>query len=779
MARFTGSSGDGSGAPGPAGPTGPQGPIGLTGPQGIQGEPGPQGIEGPQGVQGEVGPQGLQGIKGDKGDTGEQGIQGIQGETGPQGIQGIQGETGATGAQGIQGEQGLQGTAGIDGIDGFTAYQIAVDNGFIGTEVEWLASLIGPQGEQGVQGEQGIQGIQGEIGLTGPQGEQGIQGLKGDTGDQGLQGISGIDGIDGDSAYQVAVINGFVGTEEEWLASLIGPQGEPGISGTTAVLAHQVKAGEALTKGQAVYVSSADGTNMIVSKASNATESTSSKTMGLISADLALNGQGTVITEGLLTDLNTDGAAAGDPVWLGTDGNLIYGLANKPYAPAHLVFIGIVTRANANNGEIFVKVQNGFELDELHTVSLEASASISDNEVLSFDTASGLWKNQTAAEAGLATSSDLSTEISTHNSQTLNVHGIANTENLLTLNNPITVSSINNTGNTILGNETTDTITINGRVGNVIPQTNGNDLGSTSLRWDVFAQTLNVAGSTTLGDTSSDLIGFNGQVNSNIIPSANGFDLGSTTQRWDMYAQNLTVYGNTTIGDASSDTVAFNASVSSNITPNSDSTRSLGTSALKFADGYFGGNVYVGRNGGGNAIAYFYDDTSNSYKNLTYDHASGQWYVRTGSTDNMIWHQGNDGSGSGLDADTLDGLHASDLNVSEKVTVTTSTQTFSFSILPNVSFAMLNRIAQATNNTGSTMYSLGLAQRYSSGGTAAPIEVNYVVTNGATGNIADCNSGNYAAQYGRYMLKVGNSAYELLTFSTGVNYHTLELRQIH
>ena len=62
------------------------------------------------------------------------------------------------------------------GPDGYSAYEIAVQNGFEGTEEEWLASLVGPQGQQGVQGPQGIQGIQGE---TGPQGEKGDQGNTG------------------------------------------------------------------------------------------------------------------------------------------------------------------------------------------------------------------------------------------------------------------------------------------------------------------------------------------------------------------------------------------------------------------------------------------------------------------------------------------------------------------------------------------------------------------------------------------------------------------------
>lgn len=162
------------------------------------------------------------------------------------------------------------------------------------------------------------------------------------------------------------------------------------IAATASTLQHAVKAGEAMTKGQAIYVSSADGTNMIVSKASNVTEATSSKTMGLIIQNLALNGQGTVITEGLLAGLNTSSATAGDPVWLGTNGNLIYGLINKPAAPAHLVFIGIVTRANVSNGEIFVRVQNGFELQELHNVSI---TSVTGGNQLEYDSADLLWKN--------------------------------------------------------------------------------------------------------------------------------------------------------------------------------------------------------------------------------------------------------------------------------------------------------------------------------------------------------------------------------------------------
>ena len=169
----------------------------------------------------------------------------------------------------------------------------------------------------------------------------------------------------------------------------------------TSVLKHTVRAGETLVKGQAVYVSSANGTNIIVSKASNTTEATSSKTMGLIAQNLSTNNNGFVITEGLLSGLNTSTATIGDPVWLGVDGALIYGLASKPYAPAHLVFIGIVTRVSATVGEIFVKVQNGFELKEIHDIDL-ISNSPTDGQVLTYEASSGLWKNKTITSSSTA-----------------------------------------------------------------------------------------------------------------------------------------------------------------------------------------------------------------------------------------------------------------------------------------------------------------------------------------------------------------------------------------
>jgi hypothetical protein len=122
--------------------------------------------------------------------------------------------------------------------------------------------------------------------------------------------------------------------------------------------------------------------------------------MGLLETGGTTNDQVYVVTEGLLAGLDTSSATINDAVWLGTDGNLIfwhYPLTTKPVAPAHLVYLGVVTRVNQNEGEIFVKVQNGYELEELHNVLISGPK---DNEVLTYEESTGLWKNKTGGSTG-------------------------------------------------------------------------------------------------------------------------------------------------------------------------------------------------------------------------------------------------------------------------------------------------------------------------------------------------------------------------------------------
>ena len=183
-----------------------------------------------------------QGEKGEKGDKGDQGIQGEKGEKGDQGIQGEKGD---------KGDQGIQGEKGETGATGKSAYEIAVENGFVGTEEDWLASLKGETGAAGQNGQDGKNGVDGTNGLNGEAGksayeiavangytgteEDWLASLKGATGARGATGAKGAKGDDGKSAYEIAVENGFEGTEEEWLASLKGEKGETGATGAAGI----------------------------------------------------------------------------------------------------------------------------------------------------------------------------------------------------------------------------------------------------------------------------------------------------------------------------------------------------------------------------------------------------------------------------------------------------------------------------------------------------------------------------------------------------------------
>lgn len=103
----------------------------------------------------------------------------------------------------------LYGGGGGAGGAGESAYEIAVRNGFEGSEEEWLESLQGEPGPQGPQGETGPQGARGATGATGPQGPQGPQGEKGETGATGPQGPQGEPGLD--APLPISVANGGTG----------------------------------------------------------------------------------------------------------------------------------------------------------------------------------------------------------------------------------------------------------------------------------------------------------------------------------------------------------------------------------------------------------------------------------------------------------------------------------------------------------------------------------------------------------------------------------------
>ena len=145
---------------------------------------------------------------------------------------------------------------GLRGEDGKSAFEIAKENGFTGTEQEWLESLKGEMGPQGPVGPQGEMGPQGPVGPQGPQGEKGDAFKYEDfTPEQLKDLVKNIEsGADGKSAFEIAKENGFTGTEQEWLESLkgemgpqgpVGPQGEMGPQGFSAYAAWRSLEGNA------------------------------------------------------------------------------------------------------------------------------------------------------------------------------------------------------------------------------------------------------------------------------------------------------------------------------------------------------------------------------------------------------------------------------------------------------------------------------------------------------------------------------------------------------
>ena len=167
---------------------------------------------------------------------------------------------------------------------------------------------------------------------------------------------------------------------------------------STLLAAVRNTTGATLTKGTAVYISGATGQKSTVSKALATGDSTSAQTLGLITTDLANNANGYVTVIGLVTNINTSAYTDGAQLYLSptTAGTLT---ATKPYAPQHLVYVAIVEYAHATQGKLFVKVQNGYELDELHNVSAQSPTT---GQTIVWNGSTSLWeKNTVSLTAGV------------------------------------------------------------------------------------------------------------------------------------------------------------------------------------------------------------------------------------------------------------------------------------------------------------------------------------------------------------------------------------------
>jgi hypothetical protein len=148
--------------------------------------------------------------------------------------------------------------------------------------------------------------------------------------------------------------------------------------------------GATIPKKSAVYINGASGNRPTINYSQGNSESTSSKTFGLTESDILHNGVGYVVVEGQLNNLDTSMFTEGQLLWLSPSvpGGLT---TTKPSAPNHMVFIGYVVRAHPTEGTIEVKIQNGFELQELHNVAING---VAEGDALVYEAATQLWKNK-------------------------------------------------------------------------------------------------------------------------------------------------------------------------------------------------------------------------------------------------------------------------------------------------------------------------------------------------------------------------------------------------
>ncbi len=216
----------------------------------------------------------LVGLNGKDGVNGTDGTNGKDGKDGSNGKNGVNGKNGKDGktpyikdgywwigdvntnvkAEGVDGTDGTNGKDGIDGKDGKSAYEIALENGFEGTESEWLASLVGKDGTATSKGEDGKT----------PYIKDGywwIGDVNTNVKAEGVDGTDGVDGKDGKSAYEIALENGFEGTESEWLASLVGKDGAAASKGEDGKSAYEIALENGFEGSESEWLASLVGTD--------------------------------------------------------------------------------------------------------------------------------------------------------------------------------------------------------------------------------------------------------------------------------------------------------------------------------------------------------------------------------------------------------------------------------------------------------------------------------------------------------------------------------------
>lgn len=146
-----------------------------------------------------------------------------------------------------------------------------------------------------------------------------------------------------------------------------------------------------LLNGKVVYLKGSTGDNITVDYARANSEATSVGTFGVMTETVTGGNKGYCTTFGLVKDINTSNLTEGKIVWLSKDtaGAMT---AVRPTAPNHGVEVGFCIRKHATTGIIFVTVQNGYELDELHNVHVPSPTN---NQALVYKSGNSRWEAMT------------------------------------------------------------------------------------------------------------------------------------------------------------------------------------------------------------------------------------------------------------------------------------------------------------------------------------------------------------------------------------------------
>lgn len=228
-----------------------------------------------------------------------------------------------------------------------------------------------------------------ELGLKASAGANSdITSLSGITG-----GISTADYLDIDTA---ATPTNAVG-RLKWSSTDAGPEIGMGGGNVTLQLGQEElvyvlnKTGSAFTDMHVVRVVGAQGNRLEVALALADNDANSASSLAVVTEPIANNQEGFATRGGLVRNVNTLAFAEGAALFLSptTPGAIT---STVPTAPDHAVRIGWCVRSHATVGSIYVHIQNGYELEELHNVLISTPTN---DQVLQYESATSLWKNKT------------------------------------------------------------------------------------------------------------------------------------------------------------------------------------------------------------------------------------------------------------------------------------------------------------------------------------------------------------------------------------------------